>query len=345
MLDGRKWAILEAVIREYILTAEPIGSRTLTRRYNFGVSPATIRNEMADLEAMGYLEQPHASAGRIPSDKGYRIFVDALMKSNDLPSISEEVDQIFFTKKRQIHDLIQETTRMLSQLTHYISLGLVPNFEQTIFQHLQLIPLTSRKVVAVLVTDSGMVHNQIFSIPVTMSRKELGQISDFLNDRLQGMTLEEIDSVLMKKLERELVNRYDILSDVIKILYEELLEDVKKKLQQIFLDGTSYMIDQPEFADLKKLKTMMNMLEKRELLYNILNQSDNDETIQITIGQENPHKEMQDCSIISATYSVNGRPIGRIGILGPTRMEYGKVIAVVQYVANTLSKILSEKDE
>ncbi len=352
MLNQRQWAILEAIIREYILTAEPVGSRTLTRRYDFGVSAATIRNEMSDLEELGFLEQPYTSAGRIPSDVGYRTFVDTILKSNHLPGISKEVQNTYFSKKIQIHDLIKETTRMLSQLTHCISLGVAPDAQNTIFQHLQLISLAERKVIAVLVTDTGIVHNQMFSIPVTLDRKELSQISDFLNERLQGVALNKIDSVLMKKLELELVNRYDVISDVVKALYVDFFKEVNQKLQDVFLDGTTYMMDQPEFtSDINKLKTVMNALEQRELLHQILNQNnsisknDNDSDILITIGQENSQKEIQNCSIISTTYSVRGRPIGRIGIIGPTRMEYGKIITTVQYVANLLSEVLSKDDE
>ncbi len=346
MLNSRQWTILEAIIREYILTAEPVGSRTLTRRYDFGVSAATVRNEMSDLEELGFLEQPYTSAGRVPSDLGYRTFVDTILKYNNLSGISKEANNHFFSKRIQIHDLIKETTKMLSQLTHCISLGVAPNFQNTIFQHLQLIPLAERKVIAILVTDTGMVHNQIFSIPVTLERKELSQISDFLNDKLRGRALHEIDTVLMQKLEVELVNRYDILSDVVKALYDGFFKEVNQKLQETFLDGTTYMMDKPEFtSDINKLKLVMNALEQRELLYDILKQNDNDSKILITIGQENSQKEIQDCSIISAIYTVNRRPVGRIGILGPTRMEYGKIIPTVQYVANLLSEVLSKEDE
>ncbi len=346
-MDDRKWMILEAIVREYILTAEPVGSRTLSRRYDFGVSAATIRNEMSDLEDLGFLEQPHTSAGRIPSDKGYRTFVNSLLESgrklNDFTTITQEVTSIYTSKTNQIHGLLEETTKMLSKYSHYTSISMSPDIQQTIFQHLQLIPLSSKQVVAILVTDSGIVHNQILTTPVTMDRKELGQISEFLNEKLQGKTMQEIDSNLMRELEADLISRYNTLSDIFRMLYTDLLGDVSRKLQQVFLDGTSYMMDQPEFADINKLKTVMSALEQRELLYNILNQNDQD--MQITIGQENSQKEMQNCSIVSATYSVKGRPMGRIGILGPTRMEYGKVISLVQFVANILSKILSEQDE
>lgn len=339
MLDGRKWAILEAIVKEHILKAEPIGSRSLTRHYDFGVSSATVRNEMADLEAMGFLEQPHTSAGRVPSDKGYRVFVDYLMQSDELPNISKDLNKIFIHKQKQIHELIKETTQLLSQATHYISMGVAPDFQQTVFQHIQLIPLAGKRVVAVLVTDSGMVHNQMFTVPKPMNRAELAQISNFLNDRLQGMTLEEISPIIMKELEQQLVNQ-NILTDVVGLIYEEILGDIDKNLQQIFLDGTSHIIDQPEFADLDKLKSMMSTLEQQDILYNILNQSNKD--FQITIGGENSQEEMKDCSIVAATYYINGRSIGKIGILGPTRMEYGKVIAMVQHVTKILSKLLSD---
>ena len=347
MIDERKWQILEAIIREYIMTAEPVGSRTLTRRYDLGVSAATIRNEMADLEDLGYLEQPHTSSGRIPSDKGYRSFVDSILKERDFPTISEEVQQTFSIKKRQIQDLIQETTKMLSHTTHYISVGMVPDVEKTVFQHLQLVPLGDKSIVAVVVTDTGLVQHEVLSLPVSMDRKELGQISEFLNDRLQGMTLQEIDHSLMKGIELELVNRYDVLSDVIQMLYAELLGDVNRKLQQLFLDGTSYMMEQPEFADINKLKSVMNLMEQREILALMLKQNfeETKSGIHVSIGQENTLESLKNCSLVSATYSVNGRPMGRIGILGPTRMEYGKVISLLQYVTNLLTKTLSKDEE
>lgn len=347
MLNGRKWRILEAIIREYILSAEPVGSRSLTRRYDFGISAATIRNEMSDLEDLGYLEQPHTSAGRIPSDKGYRTFVDYIINSHkfipDMSTLAEEIKRNNLNKKSQIHDLIKETTKMLADFTHYPSVGISPGLEEAIFHHIQLIPLSGRQVVVVLVTNSGIVYNRIISTSHTMDRKELGQISDFLNERLQGITLAEIDYTLMRLIEHDLTNRYDALSNILKHLYSDILSDVNQKLQKIFLDGTSYMIDQPEFADINKLKMVMNVLEQKDLLFSLLNQ--NEQGIQITIGQENPHTEMQDCSLISATYTMRGKPMGQIAILGPTRMEYGKIITMVQYTANMLSKILSEEDE
>lgn len=346
-MDERKWQILEAIIREYIMTAEPVGSRTLTRRYDLGVSAATIRNEMADLEELGFLEQPHTSSGRIPSDKGYRTFVDTILRARDLPTISQEVQQSFSIKKRQIQDLIQETTKILSHTTHYISVGMAPDVKQTVFQHLQLIPLGEKNIVAVVVTDTGLVQHDIMTLPVSMDRKELGQISEFLNDRLQGLTLREIDNSLMKNIELELVNRYDTLSSVIEMLYVELLGDVNRKLQQIFLDGASYMMDQPEFADINKLKTVMNLVEQRELLSKMLKHSHNDASgdIKVSIGQENPVEDLKNCSLVSATYLVNGKPMGQIGVLGPTRMEYGKVISLLQYVTSLLSKTLSKDEE
>lgn len=345
MMDERKWQILEAIIREYILTAEPVGSRTLTRRYDLGISAATIRNEMADLEDLGFLEQPHTSSGRIPSDRGYRTFVDSILQAKDLPTVSDEVQQLFVIKKRQIQDLIQETTRLLSNTTHYISVGVAPDVQDTVFQHIQLIPVSDRKVVAVLVTDTGMVQNQIFNMPINMDRRELGQISEFLNDRLQGVTLQKISLEMMKHLESELVNRYDVMSDVIKTLYVELLGETNRKLQQIFLDGATYMMDQPEFADINKLKTVMNLIEQRELLSDVLKQPGSEDLIHVSIGQENSVKEMQNCSIVSATYSVNGKPLGRIGVLGPTRMEYGKVISLLQFVTGVLSRTLSDEED
>lgn len=345
MMDERKWQILEAIIREYILTAEPVGSRTLTRRYDLGISAATIRNEMADLEDLGFLEQPHTSSGRIPSDRGYRTFVDSILQAKDLPTVSDEVQQLFVIKKRQIQDLIQETTRLLSDTTHYISVGVAPDVQDTVFQHIQLIPVSDRKVVAVLVTDTGMVQNQIFNMPINMDRRELGQISEFLNDHLQGITLQKISLEMMKHLESELVNRYDVMSDVIKTLYVELLGETNRKLQQIFLDGATYMMDQPEFADINKLKTVMNLIEQRELLSHVLKQPGSEDLIHVSIGQENPVKEMQNCSIVSATYSVNGKPLGRIGVLGPTRMEYGKVISLLQFVTGVLSRTLSDEED
>ncbi|AGB41811.1 heat shock gene repressor HrcA [Halobacteroides halobius DSM 5150] len=343
-ITDRKKRILKAIIKEYIMTAEPVGSRKLTRRYNFDVSSATIRNEMADLEEFGYLEQPHRSAGRIPSDKGYRFYVDTLMDSNKLSSTKvESIWKEYNSKHKEIQGLIEDASQLLSDLTKYTSLASSPRIQESSFEYLKLVPVTNRKILLVLVTDTGIVKDKLVEVPSSFNQNKLEDISRFLNQRLHGLPLYEIDDGLLTRLSQDLVNRLNLDLGELDFLSPTAFKNNFSSAGKIYLEGTTYILDQPEFSDIDKIKNVLQVLEHEAVLKEILGNSKGD--LQISIGSENKCKEIKDCSIVIATYHFGNRPIGKIGVLGPTRMNYSEVVGTVKFMSKLLSNYLTNKVE
>jgi heat-inducible transcriptional repressor len=339
MLSDRKRAILKAIVSDYIQRAEPVGSRTLARRYNLGISPATIRNEMADLDEMGYLEQPHTSAGRIPSYMGYRYFVDSLMETERLsPADEERLTRALQQRLSKIDTVFSQATRVLSEVSQYVSLIMTPIFGQQVFQQLQLVPLDTHYVVVLLVTDTGLVQNRVMEIPPGVSAAELDQIAQVFTKLLRGMPLENLSSSFLQEL-------YSVFSRRNKTLQHFLVELVASfgytGEEKVYLGGTTNILKQPEFSDVEKVRSLLQVLEERDHLCRLLMDTAS-EDIAITIGEENKCILMKDCSIVTACYEINGRRVGTIGVLGPTRMDYARVVSVVEYMQKLLSKALAE---
>lgn len=343
-MTERKRMILKAIVNEYILTAEPVGSRTLARRYDFGVSPATIRNEMADLEEANYLEQPHRSAGRIPTDKGYRFYVDSLMEMKAVSKkIKDLINKKYILKEHGIQELVQQTSQMLSEFTNYTSLVLTPQMQESIFQYLQLIPMTSKQVLMVLVTDTGLIKNKIIKMPKSILREDLEIISRFLNERLYGIAINNIDKDFLFELSKELLNRISVPLKNLNFINQEINRKNKDGYGKIYLGGTAHILEQPEFSDIQKIKNVLRLLEQQQLLYDIMDNTNEKAEVDIIIGGENYLEEIKDCSFVIASYHLNGRPIGKIGVIGPTRMEYSSVVSAVKYMADFLSDFLTNK--
>jgi len=339
-LDERKQLILKAIIDDYIFTAEPVGSRTIARKYNLGISPATIRNEMADLEEMGYLEQPYTSAGRIPSDKGYRFYVDSLMKVKRLSK--EEIKNIseIFKKITEIEDVIEETVKILSQMTNYASVILGPQLRKSALKHLQIVPLEKGKALVVIVTNTGMVEHRFIKVPENVSDSDLNRISNAMNAKIQGLTIDKITPALLREIQKEVFGCDDILNLAMNILFQSLDDHSENK---VYLGGATNLLNLPEFKDIDKAKNFLALLEEKELLCSILTESFFlDKDLIVTIGSENKHEKVQDYSLITATYKVNGRTVGIIGVIGPTRMEYSKVISIVNFITVNMNKIFTE---
>ncbi|MGI5838647.1 MAG: heat-inducible transcriptional repressor HrcA [bacterium] len=346
-LDQRKRRILQAVIDSYVDSAEPVGSRTLARRFQLGVSPATIRNEMADLAELGYLEQPHTSAGRIPSNKGYRYYVDFLLQirrlaDQDLARIRES----YRNRSVEIDRLIQQTAKILSHLTNYTSLVLDPRQQRQEYRYLQLLPLSCYKAVIILVTNAGNVEHALIDLPQGITEDEIEKIALILNEKMRDLTLDEVKTAMLRDLETEFwrhLTRFRIietlfsqLSDVMQRFYRQEAED------RIYLGGATNILTQPEFRDVEKAKALLGLLEEEEVLHRLLTETDADR-ITVSIGRENKLSEMQDCSMVTAHYIRGDRSVGTIGILGPTRMDYGRVIAILELVTQNLNSVL-EKD-
>jgi len=337
-LDERKRRILKAVTHDYISTAEPVGSRTIARRYGLGVSPATIRNEMADLEEDGYLEQPHTSAGRIPSEKGYRFFVDTLMNPQELSE--EDVRQIHTALHghRQMEDIVHESVRVLSLLSQYTSVIVAPSITHGTIRCLQLIPLDELNVLLVLVVDPGFTQSRIVETSRPLRSQEIARMNYFFEQRLSGIMLAEVGSSLVGEM-REEVTDEALMSEALNLLAKGL-KSIKK--EQVFLDGTIHLLSQPEFRDLSKVKVLLNVLDDERVLWRILNEALGRSGMQVIIGSENLHEGFQDCSLVTASYELDGQVIGSIGVIGPTRMDYERVVSVVEGIAYSLSALLSD---
>ena len=336
MLTDRQRLILGAIVDDYIRSAEPVGSRSISKRGDVGYSPATIRNEMSDLEELGYLEQPHTSAGGIPSHKGYRYYVDHLVRLGEISRSDLERIRHFFTEKiNEVERAIQHAAAIMSSLTNYTSIVLGPEVFSTSLRHLQLVPLNEETAVAIVVTNTGHVENRVVAIPDGITSSELEQAVNLLNSKLAGVPLYQLKSRLSNEVAAEM-GRY--VSRV-----EELLRIVESVLSggeghRVHLSGTTNMLIQPEFKDVDKVKMILDLLDETPTLIRMITSAP--EGIQVRIGMENGHEAVANCSLITATYSVEGQTLGTIGILGPTRMDYGRVISLLDYLSKDMAVLL-----
>ncbi len=334
-MDGRKRKVLHAIILDYIATADPVGSRTIAKKYNLGVSPATVRNEMADLEEMGLLEQPYTSAGRIPSQLGYRYYVDSLMIREALPpEIKEMIRGALRSRVKETESLIQLSSKLLSQLTNYTALIMAPSYAKNTLRHIQLLAVEENKAVIIVVLDNGHVEHCTVEVPDYLNPEDFTAISHILNERLQGLALEQWKPSVLKSIYSELKYKKKVLNNIIEIIENSLAVDHDNK---VFLGGTLNIFNQPEFKDINKVKGLLSLLEEAENIKDIL-QGENTEGTIVKIGTENALEGMKDCSLITTTYELEGETIGTIGILGPTRMEYSKAISIMEFLTKALTE-------
>lgn len=336
-LNERKIKILQAIIQDYVSTAEPVGSRTISKKYDLGISSATIRNEMADLEELGLIMQPHTSAGRIPSDKGYRLYVDQLMEHKKLSS--EQAQRMQETLEQNIHKidtLMQETAKLLSFYTNYTTIVSEPQNNKTKLKHMQFIPLDDKSVILVIVADGNMVKNHMLNMPTPTNQDTLYQLSNMLNQHLQGLTLEQINLPLIQTLKQKMGSSGEILGAVLDAI-AQTIETVDAS--EVYLSGTTNILAYPEFSDVLKAKALFHTLEEKQMLNALLSQNKS-QGIQITIGDENSIHEVKECSVITAIYTIGENTHGTIGIIGPTRMDYEKVVSTLSYLIKNLDLVL-----
>jgi heat-inducible transcriptional repressor len=335
-LGLRKQQILAAIIAEYINTVEPVGSRTIARKYKLGISPATIRNEMADLEDMGFIEQPHTSAGRIPSESGYRYYVDCLMQKQKLSEEEERlIRQEFHNKTNDIGQVIKNTGQLLAQMTSYASVVQLPRIGTGLFRHIQLIDMGIGRALLVVVMDNGLLQNQMIDVPTSITGSDLATISEVLNAKLKGHTMETIKFTLIKEVYMELVHYKHVLDLVLDILKYSLTLSLEEK---VYLIGLFNILNQPEFHDIEKVKTILGLLGQENLLASIFADI-SQPGVNVRIGTEINCQAIKDCSIVLSTYEMEDQPIGAIGVLGPVRMDYAKVVSIVDYMTKNLSLV------
>lgn len=336
LLDVRKMNILRAIVDDYILTASPVGSRTLSKRDDIELSPATIRNEMSDLTELGFLEQPHTSAGRVPSEKAYRLYVSSIMDRARLTD--EESDYIrrhLEQRVNEVGDVIKETARMLSGITNYTSVVQTPHLKNARLKHISLIPVTEGSALAVVVTNNGSTSSTMLNVPAGITAQDLDKITRLMNDRMIGYKITDVHRTLLPLLREEIGEQAESVAEML----GGISEDLKK--QNVEVVGAANMLDYPEYADVSKAKSFLSEVEKGEIFKEVL-PSDDGVEMTIRIGAENDNPELKDCSVVTVSYSVGGEQVGSMGVIGPTRMDYGKVVAVLKCMSESLGNVLSK---
>ena len=338
MLDDRKRKVLQAIVEEYINTAEPVSSNALITKYDLQCSSATIRNEMADLEKKGLLDKMHTSSGRIPSAKGYRYYVDELLKDDNISL--EEVKYIsdkLETKVNEIEDLTKITANTISEITHYTTVTIGPKASEQIITEIKFVLLGSRMLLAVIMTDIGMVKETIIKFDEDITEKQVETINYMFNNKLKNRPIGTIDKPLEEYL-------YQEMSDMVKVI-KPIIEQIKKVLfedEEIHLQGTRRELDLPEFNSLQVAKNFMNILDEKELIADMLN-SGFAKDINVYIGGEDENEELKDFSVVTFKHKIGNKDMGTIGIIGPKRMDYSKVISVMKYISKKLNQEKEDK--
>ncbi|HEY2476699.1 MAG TPA: heat-inducible transcriptional repressor HrcA [Candidatus Cybelea sp.] len=340
-LDKRKAYILATVVYEYIATAEPVGSQVLTQKYNLGISSATVRNEMAELEALGYLIQPHTSAGRIPSDAGYRTYVDRLMQPEELTeSDRRRIRDELSDATRELDEIIDHTTRLLGRLSNNLAFLTKPQQETPSFKHIQLIWLSPHTGVAIVVTSLGVAAQSLFELGAEVRPDDLTRFSNALNARLANRSLRDVTEGEIARAATEAGVSDDLRVVVVKACLSARASDQPT----IAAAGAQNLLDQPEFQDLRKLRSILRIVEEQKTLYQLVADAMTADTASVKIGHELGSEELADLSIVTVPYRFGSHALGMLSILGPRRMPYARLLALASGTAETLSHRLSDVD-
>ncbi|MEK6552491.1 MAG: heat-inducible transcriptional repressor HrcA [Bacteroidota bacterium] len=342
LLKDREKAILRFVIHQFILTANPVGSRNVSKRYDLGLSPSSIRNVMADLEELGYLNHPHTSAGRVPTDKGYRVYVDSLM---DPPRLEEKVKQIIDANlgsaASETEDLLKITSSILSELTNQLAMVTYPKFEQAILEKIQIVQLSSTRILVVVSVQSGLIKTITLEIDAEVKEEQIVIVQQLLNERLSGLRFSEIRNTIEERVK-------DFNSEVYRPIIRVFLDSVDKiftdlSSEKAIISGAKNILMQPEFEDSQNFQSVIELVENRDIIIHILdkNKSVPLKDITITIGEENRDEKLSDYSMITKEYRI-GDMTGTLGIMGPKRMDYSKIVAAVVYIAQQLTQELTK---
>jgi heat-inducible transcriptional repressor len=339
MLDDRSRKVLYAVIQCYINTPGPVGSRVVSKKYHFGFSPATIRNIMSDLEELGYLRQPHTSAGRVPTDSGYRFYVDSLSaeKQHINNALTAELTKKFELIKKDINSFLDDASKMLSELSHYIGITMSPNTSMTTLSKIELLKYRDNQLAVILFTDEGIIKNKIVPVDPEISQKELNIIAEYINSRFRGQSLDEIKRLILKEMTRERVLCDSLISEAIRICRTAF----SAAPGNIYISGLSEVLRLPEFCDINRIRELLQTLEAKHIIVNLLDNIADSEGTQVFIGAENLLDEMKQFSLVAATYKEGTRPIGTVAIIGPKRMNYQEAISIVDSTAEFITKLLS----
>ena len=340
-ISERAQHMLKVLIDRYIRDGQPVGSRTLAREAGLNLSPATIRNVMSDLEELGYIRSPHTSAGRVPTVQGYRFFVDTLLKVQPLDILSIEQLRAEFDVEMAPKELIEATSGLLSGITHLAGVVTLPKHEQAIFRRVEFLPLSENRVLAILVTSKGEVQNRIIAIERQCSASELQQASNYLNEHFTGKDLAAVRDILLREMQetRSTMNRMMVTAMQ---MADQILE--QNRTEGYVMAGQTNLMEFHELCDIDKLRNLFEAFNKKREILHLLDQCVQAEGIQIFIGDESGYQTLDECSMVTAPYHIDGRIVGVLGVIGPTRMAYERIIPIVDATARLLGAALKQKD-
>ena len=337
MLDDRKLAVLRAIVQDYVSTQEPVGSKSLSERHSFGVSPATIRNEMAVLEDEGYITQPHTSAGRVPTDKGYRLFVDRLSAIKPLSAPERRAIQQFLDGAVDLDDVVSRTVRLLAQLTHQVAVVQYPSLTRSTLRHVELVSLAPTRVMVVLITGSGRVEQRVVECHGVMSDDLLADLRARINTAVAGLRYPEIPAAVADlSLSFAAEDRHTIQA-VVSVIIDTLMDEHEER---ILLGGTANLTRATQDFH-GSLRAVLEALEEQVVLMRLLGEASTSERITVRIGHENPYEHLATTSVVSSNYTVGADAVARLGVVGPTRMDYPGAMGAVRAVARYVGQILA----
>ena len=337
-LSERMKRVLETIIEDYILTAEPVGSRKISKQSNLNLSPATIRNIMSDLEELGLLSQPYTSAGRVPTERGLRFYVDAIIDVHDLSDQEQqEMRSKYVGHLTEGPDLFRETSLILSLSSHYLGIVWTPRMSSVILQHIEFVKLRKHLVLAILVSTAGLVHNRIVEVEEDFSQSELDHLSDYLNSFLAGLTLYQVRERLLEQM-KVAKRAYDHLLEQALLLGEKAFSSIDES--DVYIEGRTNILSEPEFGSVSTMTDLFRTFEEKAIMVKLLEKFMAPKGVQIAIGSESQVQEMETCSVVTSTYGCGGDVLGVLGVIGPRRMNYSRVIPLVGYTAKLLTEIL-----
>ncbi len=333
-LNERKLKILQAIIADFISTAEPVGSRTLSKKYELGVSPATIRNEMADLEEMGFLTHPHTSAGRVPSQKAYRLYVNEIMKKKELPRRKKNIiAQELYDNFTELDKTIEKAAKILSQITNLTSFAITPSAEKDLLKAITFLPIDETHVILMIVSEAGKVSNTVLKLDHAYTDEMLRILSKSMTYTYKGKTLSEA-------LKIDIIQSFEIDAKAMSALTKNIMPNFVKTLEDmlnvnLYMDGLTNIFSMPEYKDISKAEDFIKMIDQKDEF--VKKMATRDDGIMITIGTENEDVNLNECSLITATYHIDGKLVGKLGVIGPTRMRYGEITSVIEYLTDNLT--------
>lgn len=340
-LDDRKLKILQAIIRNYLETGEPVGSRTISKYTDLNLSSATIRNEMSDLEELGYIVQPHTSAGRIPSDKGYRLYVDTMLQEKTAEV--EDMKEMLIQKADKMETLLKEVAKLLAVNTNYATMISTPHYRSKKIKFIQLTEVDESQILAIIVLEGNVVKNKMISIAETLDKDTLLKLNLVLNTFLQGLDLSEININLIRKMKEQAQEHTMVVSDILDAIAQAVSEEEDV---EIFTSGATNILKYPELNDMQKASELLYTLEEKKQLTNLMNdeaKAGENRGIQVYIGNETPVESMKDCAVVTATYQIEEGVYGKVGIIGPKRMDYEKVVSTLQNLMTQLDEIFKKE--